>query len=807
MPVPHCTTTGRAEADARHFARSAGRERRTRARLAATLLAVVLASLLLPGDASASTVTTEETVTTTEPGTTVTTTRTTTSSPTPTPSTTAVTAPADAVCAAAASLTRQGRPGAALTLIDDARDAVGDDTAQRCAAEREAALLEQATGPAGPVGDVDRAWTAFAATWVAPFLGGLLIALAWVALWFVLAVRLLTALPWPHARLRSAGAQAALAVGAIVAALIAVVLLLGLLRERGRGTRFTADGSVDGGPAQAPLPFWILPAVLLAVAAALAAAHLLGRLRITLLARDKQGQTDFSEERTTQLIALLGRVGGSPPAGVEIPRGSDVTSLSESTLLPAPANAVAKAALAILGAVIGTTPWKVALDYLDEDTASVVVTRNGRNVQSAVLTTNEGLSAGELFGVTDTAGKRTMLCAQAAGVVIVALSRAHPGFEGLGGATDGRSVGLQFVATTTFADDPERAAQLLGRALRIDPGNWAADIALQNILHRRATDPAALRAYRDSLAARADVLAAGQRLLAQRVLITYFSVLVNLHAAATSELPPELHSARYALMEKLIEETRKADRRQEQDPLLLATERRFRTLRRAVDVEYSLVPAAPVGAAAAPPAAEDAEPLDPYDSYNSALHARQSGESATAAFRFRAAMTSLELRRWIRRDPDAVRYRNDPVIAEVVGGGSRERLWDLPLFCAHRHAFVGKGFATPLGLAAITNGEPAAADLGVTRTELARLVAAASLITTIWTVDPEAVEGLPDLREWRVDLAEILLEANATVIDPLRAPEYLSELRRRMPPTPTTAPPDALEVIFTAWITLLAATQ
>lgn len=802
MPDPHCSTIGQGDADPHTVTnrpRAGGSFRARRRAVMIVLLlsswAVVTATSAAATDAGSSgpVVIVEETVTTPAPGTTTTTTRTSTSIPSVEPPVTAV----DPVCTAATTLLDQNRPTAALALIDAERTARGDDGAQLCADERRAALMADTTGPQGPTGDADRAWESVVGQWIAPLLGGLLIALGWTALVFIVAVRALTALPWAQSRRSGRGSQAALAAGATGSIVFALGMLAGLLSQRGRGLRLEESGAAGEAITQAPSAFWLAPAALLAVAAVLTALHLLGRLRVSLQATDKEGDADRSQQRTTQLIALLGRVGGSPPAGVEIPRGSDVTSLGDSMLLPAPANALAKAVLGVLAALIGSTPWKVVLDYLDDDTAAVVVSRNGRTVQTAVLSTSAGAGAEPLYGADETEQKRSMLCALAAGVVIVALSRAHPGFEGLAGATDGRSVGLQYVATTTFADDHRTAELLLGRALKIDPGNRAADVALQNLLHRGATGAAELRAYRDSLAATADRLREdGHTLLAQRVMITYFAVLVNLHAAASDTLRPHDLAQRHAQMSELLAQTERLDRLTEQDPLLLATRQRYAVLTTAVETEYEGVGEEPL-----PGPGDTAglySRLDPHGAYNSALVALQTGDDALAEFLVRPALTLLELRRWIRRDPDVVRNRGRAAVARMVGSRSPVGLWDLELFAPHRAACRRAGFMTPLALAAVAADEKTAADLNITMTGLRRLTEAAGVAARLWSVGAPAVADETTLAEWRVDVAEIVLDGHSADGSTLLG--VVEALGRRVRPALPEGDRDAFGPIATAWL-------
>ncbi|ROS21870.1 hypothetical protein EDF22_3373 [Rathayibacter sp. PhB127] len=794
MPVPHCTTRT-VDDTAAPRPRRLRPERSAAARLVLAVLASGVLTCLLAApapaeEASPSSTTVEETTTVTTPGqpepatTTTTTTTTTRSTPAQTASPEPATLGSDnnAVCDAAQELTDAGRPAEALALIDkvraspDGADAAAKAAAARlCTAERESALSMQSEGPAGTSGDLERGWAAFSGAWLQPLLPSVLAAVGAILLTFVIAVRAATLLPLPNPGMRSDATQRGLAFasgGALVGALLIALISIGHLGVDARTARQLE--------LVLPLLLGFLAALLLAVI--FAAAHLIGRKRISVSATDKDGDRDLSAARTTQLVAVLGRFGNSPPAGLETPRGSDVSSLADSFLLPAPANAMAKAALAVLSALVGSAPWKVDLQFTGEHSASVVISRNGRTVQTAVLRTPSDPSEHGLFGENDAEAERSMLCALAAGVVVIALSRAHPGFEGLGGATDGRSVGLQFVATTTFAHDTDRAVLLLSRALQIDPGNRGADIALQHLLHRRSNDPLILRRYRDSLRARAESMRdqPEHRLLTQRVLMTYFSVLINLHSARPSERAPRDLGRRFRQMSTLLERAEVDDRVREQDPLLLTTKTRFENLREAVLAEYGVREQDLVrdDCTGAPP---PWQPLDPYGSYNAALSALGEDKAGEAAFRLRSAFTSLELRRWIRQDPEVSNLRGGAVVDGLVGGGDRLGLWDLPIYAPHRLILTRLGFEDPLALTTAT-GDGLKEELGVTAVELARMTATAGLLSRVMAATPPSLAGPIHLEHWRVDLAEILVAQGRSDPGSETVALVTAELLRRMPP-------------------------
>lgn len=798
MPVLSCTAIGR-----KHARRApAGRARSAAAqpdRIVLTVFSALIACLLgapalAEEEAPSSTVTVEQTTTVPgqDPTTTTTTTTTTTEPPSPSAGTTSL-GVGESVCGEARALLRTGRPEDALALIDAARaTSPGADAETKaeaavlCPKTRADAIEDIAAGPAGRAGDIGRGWAVFVRAWVEPLLPSVLIGLGWLLLGFFVAVRVLSTFPQLSSRPRSATLQAGWAWSSAASSALAIVALGAALAEEGqqqpdRETAFVLAS---------------LGALLLAVSAITAAMHVTGRLRIAVTVQDKVGTSDSSAARTTQLIALLGRVGASPPAGVEAPLGSDVTSLSGSSLFPIPANAIAKAVVAVLAALVSGSPWRVTLHYSAEDAAAIVVSRNGRTVATAELTASSGAPDPGLFETAEM--KRTALTAQAAGVVIVALSRAHLDFEGLGGATDGRSVGLQYLATTTFAHDHERAALLLGRALELDPGNRAADVSLQHLLHRHDRDASALRSYRNSLAERADELAKDEafRLLEQRVLMTYFVVLINLRAADPDAGPPGHLRRRFRRMETLLSRSAIIDRTSEQDPLRIATRERFDGLRRALLAEYRL-------REQDLPLTEQADAsrwnsLDPYRAYNASLSHLAQGRSAAAAFSMDAASVDHDLRRWRRRDPELTRLRGTEEVERLVGRDPSAGLWDLPLFGPRRFTLQNQGFLTPLALAACTPSAALAEDLGMSETLLARLVSASGLLEKVMSADMSA-EPLAGLEPWRIDLAEILLEAGASLEEAPSVGSIAAELSRRRPATMPVS-----EASIDAWLRKLA---
>ncbi|HWK92796.1 MAG TPA: hypothetical protein VNR17_11105 [Luteimicrobium sp.] len=244
------------------------------------------------------------------------------------------------------------------------------------------------------------------------------------------------------------------------------------------------------------------------------------RLTVTVTAHDGSDATASS----AHIVALLADLGATPPRGLELPRGSDVSSLA-GAIGELPQGKLAQLALGLVQSVLGSSPWRALVDVVDPDTLAVAVTRNGRQKGAAVVDRNVLGVGGDLHRF-------------AAAVVMTTLARAYPDdFRGLCGATDWRSLGLHYVATTDFQDDRDEQRRILARSLERDPGNWLAQLAYHNVTMRYEDDPRVLRAYRTWLTEvlRRELDTPDERSLALRALYTRLSVDVN---AAFAECTP-----------------------------------------------------------------------------------------------------------------------------------------------------------------------------------------------------------------------------------------------------------------------------
>jgi hypothetical protein len=226
------------------------------------------------------------------------------------------------------------------------------------------------------------------------------------------------------------------------------------------------------------------------------------RLRLTVEVTNAKGERDRAG--TAHVVALLNELGAEPPKGLEVPRASDAQAL-DGALKLLPEGTIGKALGSAIEWLFGLSPWTVVVDQESDDVHTVEISRNGRSAGSAVIDRDQlGLrvplprSPGtSQMGGGDAAKEESLpdLHRLAAAVVLTTLARKHGGFEGLCGATDWRSLGLHYVATTDFEDTPTEAGRLLARAAELDPDNLSAQVAWRYAVYREATDAPDLAAY------------------------------------------------------------------------------------------------------------------------------------------------------------------------------------------------------------------------------------------------------------------------------------------------------------------------
>ncbi len=244
---------------------------------------------------------------------------------------------------------------------------------------------------------------------------------------------------------------------------------------------------------------WVLLGV--AAVAILVGCLLLGwcwrvRLRLHLDVQDHAGQRDPSGSAylATQLRAL----GRDRPSGLEVPEKTDVMALPEGALSILPAGNVLAALLRFVNGLRPTTPWSVTVTLIDDDRATVAITRNGRSIdkimvdRSSLLPRSGGDGSEPVSG-----GTKTQLLTGAAAAILFRLGAVHRDLrEGLAGATTWESVAAVVLATDpAIAPQDNLCASLLANAVDRDPANFSARLAYLVVTSRRADDLAGHQAF------------------------------------------------------------------------------------------------------------------------------------------------------------------------------------------------------------------------------------------------------------------------------------------------------------------------
>lgn len=266
-------------------------------------------------------------------------------------------------------------------------------------------------------------------------------------------------------------------------------------------------------------------------------------LATTLRVEIKVTHEDDQEKRAEAALvtALLYELGAQKPRGLEVPRGADVTALA-GALTALPENAIGKAIRQVLATLLGTTPWVANIEG-GKDGRTVSISRNGRTAASVLIDRQTYGAAGpttDTKGATDPLAEAPLRMASA--FILFTLAQEHPSIKnGLAGASDWRSVGLHYIATTMLVADSqtEQRQQMLARALDLDSGNLAAQLAYRHATDRKSTNPRVLIDYREWLKARERELVKSQ--LAQSALLLrarYMRTVVATNAVF-AKVPPE----------------------------------------------------------------------------------------------------------------------------------------------------------------------------------------------------------------------------------------------------------------------------
>ena len=437
-------------------------------------------------------------------------------------------------CSAASQLVAKN-PAQALELIEKIRGGYAPQESlprTDCEAERLAALkklgdnqhAQNQAAPSNAVIDTQQRWDTFLKEWVLP---GQATGLAWSAL--VLALLLLSRLfvflpyqvmplqylPWRHA---SRWLRAGFLIVGIVLVLYAPSRLVVDLLEKDALKKGEAIWNLVG---------WTVVALL---GSFLLATWMASRQRLSVEVRQADGK--LNETETSYFIALLKELGGYRPRGLEIPRGTDATGLSSVGLSSPLGNGILNALQKTFESMFSVSPWHVAVDGKSKDLVSVVVTRNGWSAGAVAISTSNKLIFTDQEANQADSSQAPDLAKMAAAFVVSTLAQHYQGYRGLGGATNWRSIGLQYLATTDYEGKEDHQIQLLSRAVELDPGNLPAEAALRNLAYRRSQkeEAAAFAQWLSTVLALHDAswrMRLGRKSLLNRMRFNYLCVALN----------------------------------------------------------------------------------------------------------------------------------------------------------------------------------------------------------------------------------------------------------------------------------------
>jgi hypothetical protein len=453
------------------------------------------------------------------------------------------------ICAAAGELNEDGRYQEAAALIGAARAAAlariqSEATAattppssvQLCQTDLEDAESHLALG----FGAIAEAWTDFQNDVLKPAFP-LLLTSAATTLGLAVLARLLMTVPFLRDRKTMKEDRVAMGtLGTLGIVFAPAAALISIVQVCGRDDFLGCDsGFVHSWEAVLAGVFWLV----VGVASAFALAYAIGsRLRLVLHGRGAFG--DDAEAGTPwPFLSRLRDIGGTPARGVEVPVGTDVTSLA-SAIAELPQSKVLQYIERVWNLLVNASPWKATIrDEGDKGRGvSVTLERNGHVVASEVI---------RLSVITDLIDrndlneelKTELLASLAAGFSLSVLRERYPSElnPGLYGATEWKSIGLHYVASTLFGfRERAEAIVLLRSAVEADRDNRLATTSLWNFTYRESTSVDSLRAYAQWLTLQIEPSDRERNdELRLRQLMTHSAVLRNIHALGqkTDDIP------------------------------------------------------------------------------------------------------------------------------------------------------------------------------------------------------------------------------------------------------------------------------
>ncbi|BCY09425.1 hypothetical protein [Actinoplanes sp. L3-i22] len=266
------------------------------------------------------------------------------------------------------------------------------------------------------------------------------------------------------------------------------------------GAGMWTAAATSGAPAGRSVPLLVTAALSSSAGVIVFGSGLGFRLRVTVDVRGPDGTV--SGAGTAYVATRIDAMGSGHPGGLSAPEGSDIVRLPEAAISTIPQARTAAVLIMAIRAVASITPWHAHVTLVDDHAVTVVISRNGRQVDSTVIFAAD-------FGLP--AGGPTALLTVASTYILFKLTRAYREIrQGLGGATRWSSYACQVLAgTPPWRGDARLLTRLLAQAVDTDPANASA--WLNYLQHMRYTRP-----YPEALERRVELLETLWRDIASR---------------------------------------------------------------------------------------------------------------------------------------------------------------------------------------------------------------------------------------------------------------------------------------------------
>ncbi|MFC6422545.1 hypothetical protein [Ornithinimicrobium tianjinense] len=327
-----------------------------------------------------------------------------------------------------------------------------------------------------------------------------------------------------------------------------------------------------------------------------------------------------------------------------------------------------------------------------------------------------------------------------AAAVLVQLARHHD-LRGLYGVTSWTSLGLHCTATIDHKDRTQEgeAKALLTLALHHQPDNLPAQLALERLLHRKATTDEELRSFGDWLRTfigRLEDRGLGATPLALRAHYLLVTSIINRTFGTCPGQDLGLGVA-VTTFGKAVGKAR-AQPQAANDEVTAFIDQ--------MDAKVAWVSDAYLGSG--PRVLDESTPAAAYSSA-CYVASREEMDTHEAVRLLRGADRHPEYADWRAKDPQLARLRAQGAYRTAFLDAARDSVVDLPIFRPHRERLSGLGFTTTTDVDRFRGREPDLARLlGADPAEARRLTDAAALaVSAHEALQPHAVEVVHELVE------------------------------------------------------------